>query len=224
MESINLFLPLATAMVILASLSPYAAAQSNTNTNTNAICTGPMLRSFGSCIGFLAGGSGGSSSPTSACCNSLRDLMSNGQDCLCLIVTGGVPFQVPINRSLAISLPKACKQSGVPIECKATASPVPAPEPRNSSPGAPNSNPGLSPPSIPQVPFIPQPLTPPSSGGGGDGDGDGGMAPPEMPQGDLVPTLTPPGMRPTLSAAQPSRSVLPSLVGVTMGVFLVFFC
>ena len=73
------------------------------------------------------------------------------------------------------------------------------------------------------VPFIPQPLTPPSSGGsGGGGDGDDGMTQPETPQGDLVPTLTPPGMRPTLSAAQPASSVLPSLLGVTMGVFLIF--
>ncbi|XP_042026759.1 uncharacterized protein LOC121773903 [Salvia splendens] len=44
--------------------------------------------------------------------------MSNGQDCLCLIVTGGVPFQVPINPTLAISLPKACNQSGVPLNAK----------------------------------------------------------------------------------------------------------
>ncbi|XP_047952300.1 non-specific lipid transfer protein GPI-anchored 21-like isoform X2 [Salvia hispanica] len=133
-------------LIIIAFLAPYAAAQSNTNTNTT--CTGPMLRSFGSCIGYLTTRSN-ASSPTSACCNSLRDLMSNGQDCLCQIVTGGVPFQVPINRTLAISLPKACNQSGVPIECRATASPVPAPAPRNSNPSAPNNR--SPPPSIPQA-------------------------------------------------------------------------
>lgn len=88
---------------------------------SSSVCTGPMMRSFNSCISFLAGGSN-ASSPTAACCRSLRDLMSNGQDCLCLIVTGGVPFQVPINRSLAISLPKACRQSGVPVQCKGTIS------------------------------------------------------------------------------------------------------
>lgn len=87
------------------------------NGQSSTLCTGPMLRSFGSCVNFLSGGSN-ASSPTSACCNSLRDLMSNGQDCLCLIVTGGVPFQVPINRTLAISLPRACRMSGVPVECK----------------------------------------------------------------------------------------------------------
>ncbi|KAG6393093.1 hypothetical protein SASPL_147323 [Salvia splendens] len=101
--------------------------------------------------------------------------MSNGQDCLCLIVTG------------------------------ATASPVPAPAPRNSNPAAPNRSP---PPSIPQVPFNPQPSTPP----------------PQTPQSDLVPTLTPPGMRPTLSAAPPSPSVFPSLPVAMMGVFLIYFC
>lgn len=85
--------------------------------SSSSLCSGPMIRSFSSCIGYLSGGSS-SSTPTSACCGSLKDLMSNGQDCLCLIVTGGVPFQVPINRNLALSLPKACKMSGVPIECK----------------------------------------------------------------------------------------------------------
>ncbi|KAH6778005.1 Bifunctional inhibitor/lipid-transfer protein/seed storage 2S albumin superfamily protein [Perilla frutescens var. hirtella] len=219
MEStLQLLLPLATALIIIVVLAPEAAGQSNSNTNTNAICTGPMIRSFGSCIGFLATGSN-SSSPTSACCNSLRDLMSNGQDCLCLIVTGGVPLQVPINRSLAISLPKACRQSGVPIECKATASPVPAPDPENSSPrGAPTIYPGLSPPPVSRAPFTPQPFTPPSTGG------DGGMTRPQTPEGDLVPTLTPPGMRPTLSAAQPSHSAMPSLLIAMIGVFLLKCC
>lgn len=71
------------------------------------------------------------------------------------------------------------------------------------------------------VPFIPQPFTPPSTGGSNNGGSNGGMTP---PQGDLVPTLTPPGMRPTLSAAQPSQSVLPSLViAIIVGVaFLIF--
>lgn len=84
---------------------------------TSRACTGAMLSSFGNCIGFLASRSN-ASSPTSDCCSSLKSLMSNGQDCLCLIVTGGVPFQVPINRTLAISLPRACRMSGVPVECK----------------------------------------------------------------------------------------------------------
>ncbi|PIN01686.1 hypothetical protein CDL12_25807 [Handroanthus impetiginosus] len=169
-----------------------------------------MIRSFSPCISFLASGSN-ISSPSSGCCNSLRDLMSNGQDCLCLFVTGGVPLQVPINQSLAISLPRACRMSGVPVECKATASPVPAPDPGNSG----QNGPGLSPPSF-GVPFLPRPLTPPSPPESGLTPPNGGLTPPD---GDLVPTLTPPGMRPTLnpSAAVQSHSVFPSLLVVVLG-------
>ncbi|CAA0814166.1 Bifunctional inhibitor/lipid-transfer protein/seed storage 2S albumin superfamily protein [Striga hermonthica] len=139
-------------------------------------CTGPMISNFGPCVGFLTSGSN-LSRPSPECCNSLRDLMSNGQDCLCLIVTGGVPFQVPLNRNLAISLPRACRMSGVPIECKGT--------------------------------FNPQPLTPPSLVPGG---------------GDVIPTLTPPGMRPTLtpSTARSShdKTLASSLMALLLGIIL----
>ncbi|KAL8026314.1 hypothetical protein ABFX02_14G018500 [Erythranthe guttata] len=188
--------------------------QSNSSSN---MCTGPMIRSFSSCIGFLSGGSK-SSSPTSACCRSLKDLMINGQDCLCLIVTGGVPFQIP-NRNLALSLPRACKMSGVPVECKATASPVPAPDPKTPRQSGPSISPGLSPPS-PRAPFIPQPLTPPSP----TPAGGGGRTPFVPPSSDSIPTMTPPGMRPTLTtsaAKPPSHSVLPiSLLVAVLGFFL----
>ncbi|KAI3469596.1 hypothetical protein Pfo_026259 [Paulownia fortunei] len=182
------------------------------NGQSSTICTGAMIRSFSPCINFLTSGSN-ASSPTADCCNSLRSLMSNGQDCMCLIVTGGVPFQVPLNQTLAISLPRACRMSGVPIECKATASPVPAPDPQNPGESGPNMSPRLSPPS-PRAPFFPQ-YSPPSLAPEGD------MTPPLAPEGDIVPTLTPPGMRPTLtpSAAHPSHSALPSLLAV-LGVIL----
>jgi hypothetical protein len=39
---------------------------------------------------------------------------------LCLVVTGSVPFGVPINRTLAISLPRACNVPGVPVQCEGT--------------------------------------------------------------------------------------------------------
>ncbi|KAL3634529.1 hypothetical protein CASFOL_021583 [Castilleja foliolosa] len=193
-------LALVTALIVI-TIARFADGQ------TSSACSGAMISSFGSCIGFLTSGSN-LSRPSSDCCNSLRDLMSNGQDCVCLIVTGGVPFKVPFNRDLAISLPRACRTSGVPIECKATARPVPTPGTPNQ--GGPITNPGLSPPSS-TAPFTPLPFTPPSS---------------SIPGGEeLVPTLTPPGMRPTLtpSAAHESshrtstfRSLLVALVGVIM--------
>ncbi|KAK4482863.1 hypothetical protein RD792_010036 [Penstemon davidsonii] len=183
------------------------------NGQSSMICTGAMMRSFSPCISYLTSGSNSSSSPTSNCCNSLKDLMSNGQDCLCLIVTGGSALQVPINRTLAMSLPRACNMSGVPIEYKATSSPVPAPVPGGPGPGGSNTSPGSF-PSPPRGPF-----TPPSSTPGGD------TTTPEAPEGDIVPTLTPPGMRPVLTpsaAAQTSHmSVFPSLLLVAvLGAFL----
>ncbi|KAK6146054.1 hypothetical protein DH2020_019923 [Rehmannia glutinosa] len=216
MENFTHFLVVLSALVMMIIVVGPTVADGQSSSNT--VCTGAMMRGFTSCIGFLASGSN-VSRPSSACCSSLRDLMSNGQDCLCLIVTGGVPFEVPINRNLAISLPRACRMSGVPIECKATASPVPAPDPETPSPpsqGGPSIYPGLSPPS-PRAPFVPQPFTPPSSTTPG-----GGMTPPLVPGGDVVPTLTPPGMRPTLtpSAAQSCQSSLPSLIVASMGVIL----
>ncbi|KZV56273.1 lipid binding protein, partial [Dorcoceras hygrometricum] len=58
------------------------------------------------------------SSPTPDCCISLKNLVSNGQDCLChSLLQEASLFQTPINRTLAISLPRACRTSNVRIEC-----------------------------------------------------------------------------------------------------------
>lgn len=83
-------------------------------------CTSSMISTFTPCINYITTSSpnGTSPSPTSDCCSSLKSLMGSGMDCLCLIVTGSVPFQVPINRTLAISLPRACKMTGVPVQCQ----------------------------------------------------------------------------------------------------------
>ncbi|KAL3812593.1 hypothetical protein ACJIZ3_013861 [Penstemon smallii] len=186
------------------------------NGQSSSLCTGPMMRIVTPCISFLASGSN-VSRPSSDCCSSIKDLMSNGQDCLCLIVTGGAPFEVPINRTLAISLPRSCRMSGVPIECKATASPIPSPDSRNQGQNGPNNMfPGLFPP--PTGPFInPQPSPPSFTPGGG-------RTTPFVP-GDVVPTLTPPGMRPTLisSATQPFHNALSSLIVAVLGVILLKF-
>ena len=86
----------------------------------NIPCSPSMITSFTPCLSFLtiSTNNGITATPTTDCCNSLKSLTSGGTDCLCLIVTGSVPFQIPINQSLAISLPSACKMSGVPLQCK----------------------------------------------------------------------------------------------------------
>lgn len=88
----------------------------------NTPCTASMVSSFTPCINFITGSTGNGSSPTAACCSSFKSLMSGSTDCLCLLIGANVPFQLPINRTLAISLPRACNMGGVPIQCKGTTS------------------------------------------------------------------------------------------------------
>ncbi|KAL3626300.1 hypothetical protein CASFOL_029849 [Castilleja foliolosa] len=149
------------------------------NGQSSTICTGAMISSFNPCMNYLSSSSN-SSSPTESCCDSLKSLMSNGQDCLCLIITGGVPLNIPINR--AMSLPRACKMSGVPIECKGTASPAPTPA----------------------AAIIPQP-SPPFLAPESD------TMPNQTPEVDMLPTLTPPGMRPTLTTSAANHSLYGAL-------------
>ncbi|KAF5455010.1 hypothetical protein F2P56_024629 [Juglans regia] len=97
-------------------------------------CTTSMISSFSPCFSFITGSTSNGSSPTSDCCGSLRSLMGTGMDCACLLITANVPVPLPINRTLALSLPQACNMGGVPLKCKATGSPLPAPGPVSFGP------------------------------------------------------------------------------------------
>lgn len=68
------------------------------------------------------------------CCSGV---VRTGADCACLILTGNVPFSLPINRTLAISLPKVCKSLSVPLQCRDTATQIPAPGPVAFAPALP---------------------------------------------------------------------------------------
>ncbi|KAG2247025.1 hypothetical protein Bca52824_086653 [Brassica carinata] len=70
-------------------------------------CTPSMMTTVGPCMSILTNSSTNGTSPSSDCCNSLRSLTTGGMGCLCLIVTGSVPFNIPINRTTAVSLPRA---------------------------------------------------------------------------------------------------------------------
>lgn len=87
----------------------------------NNPCNASVISSFTPCMNYLTNSTGNGTSPSADCCNSLTSLTSGSRDCLCLIVTGNVPIQLPINRSLAISLPRACNMPGVPLQCKGNA-------------------------------------------------------------------------------------------------------
>ncbi|XP_076937516.1 non-specific lipid transfer protein GPI-anchored 20-like [Bidens hawaiensis] len=130
-----------------------------------APCSASMITSFTPCLNFLTNSTAnGSSTPTSDCCNSLKALTSTGTDCLCLIVTGSLPFQIPINRTLAISLPRACRMPGVPLQCKAAAgSPIPAPGPATLGLAPSPESSSTVPDTTPLAPES-DTLTPPSTG------------------------------------------------------------
>ncbi|KAM6566335.1 hypothetical protein CsatA_025463 [Cannabis sativa] len=178
--------------LLVAALAIFAVLITPVFGQVSTPCNASMISSFTPCMNFVTNSSSAGTSPTSDCCNALKTFTSSGMDCLCLIVTGSVPFQVPINRSLAISLPRACNMAGVPVQCKATAAPIPAPAPASFGPAL---SPGDSPSSglSPKGSSIPQPVSPALS-----------------PESDTTPLLTPPtttGEAPTATTG--SRSVLP---------------
>ncbi|XP_015573472.1 non-specific lipid transfer protein GPI-anchored 20 isoform X2 [Ricinus communis] len=182
----------------------------------NTPCTPSLLSVFTPCMSFLTNSTANGTSPTSDCCSSLKNLTGNGMDCLCLIVTGSVPFQIPINRTLAISLPRACNMAGVPVQCKASGSPLPAPGPASLGP---TPSPRISPSASPKASVVPEPTpstSPPESS-------TTPVLTPSSPTVDTGAPTSTTGSRPVLtppSAAIPSYSISPSVLLFAIG-FLV---
>jgi hypothetical protein len=81
-------------------------------------CTSTLITTFTPCLNFVTGSTNGGGSPTEQCCGSLAEMVRTGADCACLILTGNVPFSLPINRALAISLPRLCNSMSVPLKCR----------------------------------------------------------------------------------------------------------
>nr|GLL43689.1 non-specific lipid-transfer protein-like protein At2g13820 isoform X2 [Ipomoea trifida] len=176
------------------------------NAQINSPCTASMLTSFTPCLNYITNSSPTGGSPSADCCNIMKSVMGNGVGCLCFIAAGGIPFRVPINRNLTLSLPRACQTPGVSVQCKASGTPTAA-----SSPAAAVS-----------------PAPGPSRGPGGD-DVQKPLSPGLAPESDAIPTLTPPSpttntgsrVSPTPSAA-PSRCPSPLLMLAVLGGALVF--
>ncbi|KAL1197561.1 Non-specific lipid transfer protein GPI-anchored 20 [Cardamine amara subsp. amara] len=114
-------------------------------------CTPSMMTTVGPCMSILTNSSSNGTSPSSDCCNSLRSLTTGGMGCLCLIVTGAVPFNIPINRTTAVSLPRACNMPRVPLQCKANIAPAAAPG------SAATFGPAMSPGPATTTPIVPEP-------------------------------------------------------------------
>ncbi|CAN6690699.1 unnamed protein product [Malus baccata var. baccata] len=116
-------------------------------------CTTSMISSITPCVNFITGSTSSGAPPTAGCCNSLKSIMGTGTDCACLLITGGVPFQLPINQTLALSLPRVCGMGAAPLQCKASGSPLaapgsgllgPTPSPTASSPLSPGDSMAVS--------------------------------------------------------------------------------
>ncbi|KAK8509923.1 hypothetical protein V6N12_001991 [Hibiscus sabdariffa] len=159
-------------------------------------CTASMISTFTPCLNFITGSSGnGTSSPTQGCCGSLKSLMSSSMDCACLVFTANIPLQLPINRTLALSLPRACNMGGVPVQCKASGTPLPAPGPV----------PFLLPPTLP--PTAASPLSPGASKASvPESDTPLDLAPASPPEDDEEPEAPSATIRPVIqpSASSPS--------------------
>ncbi|CAJ1904302.1 unnamed protein product [Sphenostylis stenocarpa] len=115
-------------------------------------CTNSMISSFTPCANIITRSTNNNGlMPPSTCCDSLRSLMSTSMDCACLLISANAPlFQLPISQVLALSFSQACNINGLPLQCKASRSPLPAP-----GPAALGSN-GPTPPSIAASPLSPQ--------------------------------------------------------------------
>ncbi|CAM0905484.1 unnamed protein product [Alopecurus aequalis] len=156
MESKQLALA-AAALVLLALFPPAPVAGQAVATS----CTASLITSFTPCLGYITNSTnGGGSLPTADCCRSLGAVVNTSTSCACLILTGNVPLGLPINRTLAVTLPKACNSMSVPLQCKDTSAQLPAPGPVAVSPAMP--------PLTPMAPELPAPtaeptVTPPPS-------------------------------------------------------------
>lgn len=145
-----------SAAVLLALAAPAPAAGQAVVAPS---CTASLVSSFTPCLGYITnsstGGGGSSSSPTVGCCRSLSALVNASTGCACLLLTGSVPLGVPINRTLAVTLPRACNSMAVPLQCKDASAQLPAPAP---GPVAASASPAM-PPLPPVAPAPPSGTT-----------------------------------------------------------------
>ncbi|CAN6281019.1 unnamed protein product [Urochloa humidicola] len=162
----------AVAALVVAAVAMLAAAPASGQVATS--CTASLITTFTPCLNFVTGSTNGGGSPTQQCCGSLAEMVRTSADCACLIFTGNVPFSLPINRTLAISLPKLCSSMSVPLQCRDTATQIPAPGPVAFAPALPPlppippessalpDSPVVS-PAVDSPPFSQRPVVVPSS-------------------------------------------------------------
>eukprot|EP01018_Ginkgo_biloba_P022176 Gb_02447 [translate_table: standard] len=102
-------------------------------------CTSSIV-SLSPCLSYITG-SNNASTPAQGCCTALSSVVKTGANCLCQLFTSNNPLGFPINRTLALSLPGACKITTPPLsQCKAAAgAPATAPVASPASSPAPST-------------------------------------------------------------------------------------
>ena len=123
MAGLRVLMKLLAAAVAVVALSSPAAVVSGQQVAGPLGCTTSLVTSFAPCLNFIINST---ASPTADCCRSLGALMKASTGCACLILTGSVPLGVPVNRTMAVTLPRACNNASVPLQCqgKSTHSPI----------------------------------------------------------------------------------------------------
>jgi hypothetical protein len=108
---------LASAAVVMLALMAAAPAAGQLGGPAVSSCTASLVTSFAPCLNFVTNNS---ASPTADCCRALGAVVNSSASCACLILTGSVPLgvPVPVNRSLAVTMPKACNTSALPLQCQ----------------------------------------------------------------------------------------------------------
>ncbi|CAN0887059.1 Non-specific lipid transfer protein GPI-anchored 21 [Linum grandiflorum] len=146
------FTPNMAQLLLLLSMAMVLLVSGQIPTPTTPACSASAIAGLSPCMSFLTNNG---TTPPADCCNSLKNLTSTSTDCLCLAITGALPFQIPINRTLALSLPRACNMPGVPLQCKA-ATGAPAPAPGQAAALAPSPAPGVSQSDTPAGSAVPE--------------------------------------------------------------------
>ncbi|PUZ68585.1 hypothetical protein GQ55_2G040200 [Panicum hallii var. hallii] len=185
MSGLKVLRLLAVAVAAMALASPVVPVVSGQQVAGPLSCTTSLVSSFAPCLNFIINST---ASPTADCCRSLGALMKASSGCACLILTGSVPLGVPVNRTMAVTLPRACNNASVPLQCQdaTTSAQTPAPGPVADAP---------APSSLAPLPPVTTPVSTPEA-----------EAPaPTTATPVLEPTATPP-----VSQGQTRPTVVPS--------------
>jgi len=109
-------LPLLLLLLALAAITDVAVAQAPSSCSSATV-------SLASCISYVTGNA---AEPSQSCCSGLASVVKTNPTCLCQLLTGSNPVGIPINQTLALALPKACKVTTPPVSrCKAAGVPIP---------------------------------------------------------------------------------------------------